>query len=501
MNCVRFALVCAVLFLFLGGFSFAVQKTIVLGGENGWSQIEKMDGVSFGAGRFGNESIGLSPSVPPMTDDTDLMLSFDGKEVKDSAGNYEIVSNALLYSKDAVKGGGAAMSYGKEAGIVLKGGRNALFGRQGASGSFTIEFYLCPSLAESGETVFSWCSSLSYGAYSQYQMIYASFFNNKLSWVFNNIFSGYAENKVILNGYTNIIPGKWSRHTISYDEDTGALEYLVDGRTEDIRYITDNSHENGTVCSLVLGVPAGIELCSDYIGKIDNFRIVRNSVSENAGQIFTAGNETYRTSGGKFVTRPILVSRAAVMDAIQADMRVPAQTDVRLYVRSCDNCYGWTDSVPAWKEVVPGEKITGVSGMYFQLCAELLPDGNGTVSPSVSEISVTYTEQNEPLPPFVVNAEPGDGSVTVSWSCSVDDTADGYYVYYGSRPGEYLGRVAAEGASPIKAGNTTSLTLTGLQNGTIYYFAVSAYSKIDSKINGVLSKEVYARPGSRLGMK
>ena len=78
----------------------------------------------------------------------------------------------------------------------------------------------------------------------------------------------------------------------------------------------------------------------------------------------------------------------------------------------------------------------------------------------------------------------------------MDDTAGGYYVYYGNKSGEYLGSIALQGPSPIKVGNTTSLTLTGLKNGTIYYFAVSAYSRIDDRINGLLSQEVYARPSA-----
>ena len=88
----------------------------------------------------------------------------------------------------------------------------------------------------------------------------------------------------------------------------------------------------------------------------------------------------------------------------------------------------------------------------------------------------------------------GDGQVTLSWSYSVDDSAGGYYIYYGNRPGEYLGRAAVQGASPVNVGNVTSATLTGLKNGVIYYFAVAAYSKLDERICGALSKEVYARP-------
>ena len=126
-----------------------------------------------------------------------------------------------------------------------------------------------------------------------------------------------------------------------------------------------------------------------------------------------------------------------------------------------------------------------------------MPDGGGTVSPVLTEIVLDYTELPAPLPPFKVSAKKGDGSVTLEWNNSLDETSGGYYIYYGTKPGEYLGRIANEGASPVDAGNTTFFTLTGLKNGTIYYFAISTYSKLDSRITGELSKEVYARPSAK----
>ena len=88
----------------------------------------------------------------------------------------------------------------------------------------------------------------------------------------------------------------------------------------------------------------------------------------------------------------------------------------------------------------------------------------------------------------------GDGEVTLSWPYSVDDTVGGYYIFYGDRPGEYLGREAVEGYSPLDAGSVTSVTLSGLKNGKIYYFAVASYSKYDNRIMGELSRETFARP-------
>lgn len=487
--------------IFITVSAFSSTKKLVFGGKDGWNDLQKMSGLTTGKGRFGYDALQLVTSTQCADDSTDLLLTFDNSIIRDSTGHYEVVANRLVHTDDAVRGRGAAISRGVDKGLTLKGDKSSIFGSSGLVGSFTIEFWLSPSLAENGETVFSWRSSLNSSGYSKYQIISASFFANHLQWKFNNIFAGYEHSEVIVDGLSTVVPKKWSRHTISFDNESGALEYCVDGRTESITYITKSKHEYGTVCEPSLGVSAKIDICPQYTGKIDNFRIDRK-INQNEEVVagFT-GNEKYKIDGGTFTTNPILVSHSAVMDEIEAMMNVPSQTDVKFYVRSGDNCYSWNEEYPTWKEVVPGQKIEGVSGLYFQLAAELLPDGGGDNSPMISELTLKYTEQDDPLPPFSIEAIPGDGCVTLSWSNSVDDTAGGYYVYYGNRPGEYLGVVASEGVSPIRVGNRNTMTLSGLKNGTIYYFAVSAYSKIDPKICGDVSREVFARPSARLSVR
>ena len=306
----------------------------------------------------------------------------------------------------------------------------------------------------------------------------------------------------MLHGTSDLIPDTWSYHAISFDAETGLLEYLVNGVTEDLKYITTTGREDGEVSLVVLGTKSELEFCGEYTGKIDDIRIVRRPFAmpdfqsaDNAGPL---DHFQYLPSGASFVSKPIMVSTGSVLNSLTAEDSIPAQTEILYYVRSGENFYSWTDSYPEWKPVENGDKITGVTGLYFQVMAELLPDGNGSKSPAITQISLDFTELPEPLPPFVVKAVAGNGAVTVSWNYSVDDTAGGYYLYYGTRPGEYLGRFAIEGESPINVGNTTSFTVTGLENGKIYYFAVAAWSALDMRVVGNLSKEVFARPLARL---
>ena len=486
-------------------FAGLSAKEIVLGGKEGWADFASSKNISSGTGRFGYPCIELAPNSFESDDQTDLLIDFEKPLNPISDGNYKINRNNLKISNQTKmeKFAGLSRSAG---GLSISGGEGTFFGSEGLAGSFTLEFWLCPSVAENGETVFKWESSKIISSHLVYQLLNASFNKGHLEWTVSNLFDVDVDSNhsrdVVLKGSSTLVPDTWSTHALSYNSENGLLEYIVNGVTEDLIYMTSNGREDGEVSLIQLGTPSEVVFCSDYTGKIDDIRIVRRPYSvqnfqssENAGKI---GHTQYVPQGGSFITKPIMVSNGSKLNSLKAEMNLPEQTAVLFYVRSGENYYNWTDTWPEWKAVENGSDIQGVTGLYFQVSAELYPDGSGEHSPSITQITLDYYELPEPVPPFVVNAVAGNGSVTVSWNYSVDDTAGGYYLYYGNRPGEYLGRMAVEGDSPINVGNRTSFTLSGLENGRIYYFAVAAWSAYDDRVVGKLSKEVFARPLARL---
>ncbi len=484
--------------LSLSSAIFSQEKTIVLGGKKGWPSLSKMDGIVSGKGKFGYDAMELATNSRSMDSNTDILIDFEKKEVKDITGNYSVTSNSLVTSENAIMGKSAGLARGK-GGVRLSGNRNTIFGKEGQVGSFTIEFWLKPSIAENGETVFSWRSSRAVAGYPLYQMIVASFYGNHLEWSFTNVFNGYVENggDVKLSSYRTIIPETWMYHSLSFDEETGVLEYRINGLLESLIYVTTNGHESGgSVYSPMFGVPANIDICPEYTGLIDDFRIQRTSKNESSLDLRV---DTYKVEGGRLESQPILLSQGASIESINAIFDKPSQTEIAFYVRSGDNFYSWDDNSPEWIPIKPGQKIENVCGLYFQVAVELFPDGKGSKTPSITQIDINYKEVPAPYAPFKLNAYASDGSVILSWAHSVDDSAGGYYVFYGERPGEYLGREAVEGSSPIDAGNITTIKLTGLKNGKIYYFAVASYSRYDSRIMGELSSEVFARPSKERG--
>jgi hypothetical protein len=72
------------------------------------------------------------------------------------------------------------------------------------------------------------------------------------------------------------------------------------------------------------------------------------------------------------------------------------------------------------------------------------------------------------------------GSVTLAWNASTDPSVAGYNVYYGGASGAYTNEICA--------GNATNATISGLVQGTTYYFAATTYTS--SGMESPFSSEV-----------
>lgn len=72
-----------------------------------------------------------------------------------------------------------------------------------------------------------------------------------------------------------------------------------------------------------------------------------------------------------------------------------------------------------------------------------------------------------PPPPAPPGPETGATPVLLSWDANTEPDLDGYRLYYGVAPGTYQ--------NVLDVGNVTTATVTSLQPGTRYFFAVTAY--------------------------
>ncbi len=70
---------------------------------------------------------------------------------------------------------------------------------------------------------------------------------------------------------------------------------------------------------------------------------------------------------------------------------------------------------------------------------------------------------------------------TLAWDASIGPDVGGYRLYYGTASAAYT--------SQIKVGNQTHYTLTGLAPNRLYFFAVTAYHRLNDRLESGFSNE------------
>jgi hypothetical protein len=311
-----------------------------------------------------------------------------------------------------------------------------------------------------------------------------------------------------------VLPRSWSHHLIRFDGDTGLLEYLINGHLEGVSYTTSTGREGGEVYYPVAGSDGTLSLGSRFTGLMDEFRIYRRSIE--SPQI-----PKYDPRGGRIETQPLDLgepnsnvlkieafggsfnsgSRNANPGGIvqnnyagASNFRFADEVTIQFFIRTTDNPYSPHDD-DDWQPFEPGADLSGrFRSRFIQLAAVFYPGRDGESAPYLDEIRIVYMKDNPPPPPSLVTAIPGDGEVELRWRNSSGRNVSGYLVYYGTAREEYFGEEAKLGISPIDVGKRNTVRIEGLKNGTLYYFAVSAYTRGDSSSMGEFSREVSARP-------
>jgi len=496
-------LVLLLLALVLSSSLFPEEKVIELGKDALWKDISSWDGVVTEPGRWGFRDIVLSGSSYEPDEATDLLLHFDGPSGRDFLGKYRYSGNAPVLGTGSALGKGCAEFSGSSPAGSLNSAAGALFASGTLWDDFALEFWLRPAALSSGEVVLSWEGARKGEKGLIPQSFRCRIADRKIVWDMDGLLSmpdgTYASRE--LAGRTLILPREWHHHLLRYDSRTGLMEYVLDGSLEAVAHVTDTGREDGAPAMIRLGTAPsdGLSLAPHFTGWMDELRISRTFVENPMVS-------RLQDASGIAMTRILdLGNPETRILRIESDQTRPKDTDISFALRITDTMEeAYHPGSTHWVPFLPNSPLAEeVRGRYLQIRMELFPDGTFSLGPRLSSVRIVFEPNLPPNPPSLVTAETGNGRVVLHWKTVNEPGVAGYRIYYGNRPGNYLGTGSARGDSPVDAGqaeedpqrkNWKRLEIAGLENGKLYYFSIVAYDSSGTPQISRFSQEVSARP-------
>jgi hypothetical protein len=476
------------------GSGHALEERIVLGRTDAWQAISREGGIRYQTGHGGFLDIVLADAQVEADATTNLLLHFDKAPFHDATHHYTVLASPqLTIDRHAVFGAAAGVFQAESQALELAPERGALFYPGTVWSDFTLEFWLYPARLTDGEIVLDWNGSRTAKEQLIRQTVRCTVRERALAFVFENFFvpPDLEPFRLELTGRTGLVPRQWRHHLVRFDATTGLIEYVIDGVPEAVAYATASGREAGDVFVPQVGAtsPRRLVVGDTFIGMLDELMVSTAFRTEPPPKRYnrvTGIAETRILDLGYTNTRLVRVD---------AEYRTPLDSDIFFSYRIADERVRMDHLEGDWIPFTPGTPFgPGVRGRFVQLRFEFYPDGSRTRSPELSQVTLAYEPDLPPPPPAGVSAEPDDGAVTVSWQKVAGVDVAGYRVYFGETSARYFGSSTTQGDSPIDAGDVSSLTIEGLDNGTLYYFAVAAYDHTDPPHESGFSREVSARP-------
>ena len=127
----------------------------------------------------------------------------------------------------------------------------------------------------------------------------------------------------------------------------------------------------------------------------------------------------------------------------------------------------------------PGEILINNVTYYFTVTSYFT---TGAESEFSNEVEILVTDSVAPDAPTGLTAIAGDEQIDLNWTASVSTDTVGYKVYYGTSAGVY--------GDSQDVGDVSGAVVTGLTNGQVYYFVVTAYDDYDNESGYSIEEDI-----------
>lgn len=480
--------------LIISSSAILFSEEIIIGGSAGWERIRTIDTQL--SEHAGVQDLQLADSEYEVTPSTEMLFHFN-HGISDSRGFYSVINNHTIQISSSVskKGSGSAVFTRDGTYLELIPAEAAAFAAgSGRLNDFSMEFWLNPARLSEGENIIQWSGAISTDGNTLQQEILCAVSDRNLFWELSNIFltPELGPTQFTLHSSRTLIPKRWHHHMLRYDGKTGLLEYLIDGIPEDIVYTNAATVEDADIYYPIIGAakPSRFMIGRGYTGFIDELRMTGTYCDPELNK--------YSMTSGTAITDIIdLEYYDSRFFQLESDSSLEGETQIYYYYRLSNKYFAPGGEYPRWNQFLPGEMLPpDVRGRYLQIMTELFPDGTGATTPVLSSMTISYDKNLPPMPPAYISVKAGAGKAILSWQRVTDSDIAGYKVYYGIKPGLYFGTGSITGSSPIDAGNSLTLQIEGLENGQLYYFAVTSYDNAEIHHESIFSREINTRPSA-----
>lgn len=153
----------------------------------------------------------------------------------------------------------------------------------------------------------------------------------------------------------------------------------------------------------------------------------------------------------------------------------------------------------AWLSLSP---VSGTAPSSFTAAVNIAGLAAGTYSATITVTGVGATNTPQSIPVALTVSAPTLSSstptttltaVTLTWNPNTDPGVTGYFVHYGTQSPNLSGSCSYAQSTfypldSLSSSTSPNVTISGLTEGTIYYFAVSAYNGFESSCSNEVSK-------------
>lgn len=416
----------------------------------------------FTATLYGAESFRATDSTqdlrlaPAPASDAILQLRFEEPSsiLKDSAGNFKVRANYVAQKNGPM--GGFARFIKPENRIELSSPRELW----PSDGDFSVEFWIEPVIFYSRNSIFKKVSLL--GGQKRGMEIYLE--SGRLKASFFDLFEDTdgQRHSITLSSHSALPGSRWSHVTLTYDASSGKLALFVDNQEQMVSYAADAT---GVYRASFHPLDrSAIVIGENYFGSLDEFLITGSAISPEEHP--RTRLPSVHISDVSF--RPTQQSGMAISEVYDAGSSSsgrfrytadePAGSSIQFFIRFSEHAFN-SDAPDAgslkWKRIRNQTDNIG-RFRFFQWKALFNADPTGSVSPVLRETTLTRFALEPPARPGGLRAIEelsGGDSVCLEWRNVPEpeiESEGGYIVYYGLKPGEYLGHVRIQNGKPIR---------------------------------------------------